>query len=361
MKEIPTYQYSSLLGENDIKLRRQYRMILYILVLLCTFSSCNRQDVKLCYNNAYTYFVHGELTKAIPLYMQCISFFQPGDNRIAAHAYRDLATICHLEGNNKMAYELNEKSVFYYEKAGLHIEHSYALCRSAIYKAYLGNKEESITQLRHVQLLTHDSSVKNMAKTYSQLLQSNQLPIMSHPQTQASATELYTAVEMLRYELYRKPFLIKIILSVVIFLILLFGVYATHSGLLEHLISLRKEKEDYHQLFAGDVLKYCDFLHNHPEELKKELFWGDYEKMCAVANIKLGGLMDKLSQYKTLNETEKRLCVLVLIDLQRKQIAEILPYAQNSVGKLKNTVAKKLQTDGKSMKNMLQNMVLNSA
>ena len=58
---------------------------------------------------------------------------------------------------------------------------------------------------------------------------------------------------------------------------------------------------------------------------------------------------------------EKRLCVLVLIDLQRKQISEILPYALNSVGKLKNTVAKKIHTDGKNMKNMLLNLALQGA
>ena len=337
---------------------KTHRLILVVLVLSCTFIGCKRQNVELCYNNAYAAFVRGELTKAIPWYVQCISFIQPQDERIAALAYRDLATICHLEGNNKIAFELNEKSVFYNEKAGLLVEYNDALCRSAVYKAYLGNTEEAIMQLRHVQLITRDSVIKNMAKTYLQLLQLNQLPTLNTAMEQTSATELYTSVEMLKYELYRKPFFIKVIVAVVVFLLLSFGVYATHSGLLEHLINLRKEKEKYQQQCAADVVKFCDYLHDHPEELKRELFWGNYGKMCAVVNMKLGGLIDKLSRFNTLNETEKRLCVLVLIDLQRKQISEILPYALNSVGKLKNTVAKKIHTDGKNMKNMLLNLAL---
>ena len=64
-------------------------------------------------------------------------------------------------------------------------------------------------------------------------------------------------------------------------------------------------------------------------------------------------IIDKLLSLSSLNETELRMCVLVMIDLPRKQIAEILPYSQNSIGKLKNTVSKKIGSDGKNLKNLL--------
>ena len=79
--------------------------------------------------------------------------------------------------------------------------------------------------------------------------------------------------------------------------------------------------------------------------------------MCDVVNMKMGKLIDLLAKYGTLNETEIRLCVLVFIDLPRNVIAEILPYAPNSVGKLKNTVSKKLGTDGKNMRKTLLDIV----
>lgn len=334
------------------------RIILFLLVFLCTVGSCNRQNFDSCYNEAYSYFLRGELTRAVSGYIKCVSFIEPKDSRIAAYTYRDLANICHLEGNNKMAYELNEKSVYYFSKTGNNFEYNDALCSSAVYKAYLGNREETITQLRYICSLTQDSIIQNIAMTYSQQLQSNQLPVLNKYQIHASAAELYTAVKILKYELYKKPFLIKIIVLVLVFLCLFLGIYATHSGLLEHLSNLRMEKERYQQRYVDDIVKFCDFLHDYPENIRKELHWGTYSQMCDVVDMKFGGLMKKLSNNNTLNETEKRLCVLVFIGLTRKQIADILPYASNSVGKLKYTVAKKLQTNGQNLQKMMRNMVL---
>jgi len=65
-----------------------------------------------------------------------------------------------------------------------------------------------------------------------------------------------------------------------------------------------------------------------------------------------------LQQKKILNETEIRLCVLVLIGLTRSDIAHILPYALNSVGKLKDHTAKKLGTTGKNLHDFLLQMAV---
>ena len=53
-----------------------------------------------------------------------------------------------------------------------------------------------------------------------------------------------------------------------------------------------------------------------------------------------------------------RLCILVLIGLSRSQIANTMPYAQNSIGKLKDQTAKKLGTTGKNLRDFLIKMIV---
>ena len=53
-------------------------------------------------------------------------------------------------------------------------------------------------------------------------------------------------------------------------------------------------------------------------------------------------------------------CVLVLINLPFSKIAQILPYAPNSIGKLKDTTAKHLGTTGKELRKFLLNLSIYS-
>ena len=58
----------------------------------------------------------------------------------------------------------------------------------------------------------------------------------------------------------------------------------------------------------------------------------------------------KLHKKQVLNETQIRLCVLVLLNLRRVDIADTLPYAQNGIGKLKDQTSKLLGTTGKNLR-----------
>jgi DNA-binding NarL/FixJ family response regulator len=58
-----------------------------------------------------------------------------------------------------------------------------------------------------------------------------------------------------------------------------------------------------------------------------------------------------------LNEQDVRLCVLVLIGLPHKQIAEMLPCSPKSIGKLKDLTARKLGVSGGRLQSTLQAMV----
>ena len=89
------------------------------------------------------------------------------------------------------------------------------------------------------------------------------------------------------------------------------------------------------------------------EELCKELNWKDYELMCKEIDKHFYLLASKLKKMQVLNEQEVRLCILTLLNLSRTQIADILPYAQNGIGKLKYRIAQKLGIEGKNLRKFL--------
>ena len=88
------------------------------------------------------------------------------------------------------------------------------------------------------------------------------------------------------------------------------------------------------------------------------LCWKDFDQMCVVVDQQFNMLASQLRHRQVLTEKEIRLCVLVVLGLTRTQIADILPYAQNSVGKLKDHTAKSLGTTGKNLREYLLNMVI---
>ena len=97
--------------------------------------------------------------------------------------------------------------------------------------------------------------------------------------------------------------------------------------------------------------------HIDTTDINRTLHWKNYALMKADADLYMGGIVRKLESYH-LNETEIRLCILVLIGLNRLQIADTLPYASNSVGKLKDHTAKSLGTTGKNLRNFLLKMAI---
>lgn len=94
------------------------------------------------------------------------------------------------------------------------------------------------------------------------------------------------------------------------------------------------------------------------KKLQEDLCWKDFEQMCVVVNKHFYMLANKLRQKDVLNETEIRLCILVLLGLSRIEIASMLPYALSGVGKLKDHTAKLLGTTGRNLHDFLLNMAV---
>ena len=118
-----------------------------------------------------------------------------------------------------------------------------------------------------------------------------------------------------------------------------------------------QEHSKYTNKLMVQVEETCILLRQSPH-LSKDLCWNDFESMCHSADQRLFMIASKLRQKQILNETEVRLCILVLLDLNRKQISDTLPYSLNSVGKLKDHTAKLLGTTGKNLRDFLLNMAV---
>ena len=115
--------------------------------------------------------------------------------------------------------------------------------------------------------------------------------------------------------------------------------------------------ESQHQRRMEETLHRCALLRNCPQ-IAVELKWSDFDAACSIIDSHFYLLASKLRQKAVLNETEIRLCILVLIGLNRIQIANTMPYALNSIGKLKDQTAKKLGTSGKNLRDFLIKMVV---
>ncbi|MBQ7382102.1 MAG: hypothetical protein IJV61_03650 [Paludibacteraceae bacterium] len=129
---------------------------------------------------------------------------------------------------------------------------------------------------------------------------------------------------------------------------------------LEKATSIIQEKHDelsaryssnYNQI-KEDIDHKCTLLHDS-KKIKRTLAWKKYHTMCTIVDKQFYMLASKLQSKQLLNETEIRLCILTLLDCGYDQMAELLYYAPNGIGKLKLRVAKKLGTSAKGLRSYL--------
>ena len=166
-----------------------------------------KEYAHICYYYAYMYCKNGNYISSVPYYIKVLSYAPQHEDDILAHAYRNLTGICHLGGYNRLAYELNEKAIYHFKRAYNHYEYEMAMCRKAVLKYILGSADESITLLQYISQQSKNGIVKARTEEYISLLIEDRTPVLVNTTRQLNATELYTAVEDIKYELQRKPFL----------------------------------------------------------------------------------------------------------------------------------------------------------
>ena len=186
------------------------------------------------------------------------------------------------------------------------------------------------------------------------------------------------ATRLLKEDLTRKPDFTWLYAIIVTLLIVSAGIALynhkkrkKHALLAQQLEDLkqatstvREKHEELSEIYEGnrsrireDINRKCDLLQKSGN-ISSGLAWSNYENMCHKVDEQFYMLATKLLQKHVLNKTEVRMCVLVFIGLRRKEIADILPYAQSGIGKLKDHTAKLLGTTGKNLHDFLLNMAV---
>ena len=115
--------------------------------------------------------------------------------------------------------------------------------------------------------------------------------------------------------------------------------------------------EKHKRTITDEIEKNCQLIIK-AESFPQNIYWKEYDKMRASIDCQFYMIATKLSKKNILNETEIRLCVLVLLNLKRVDISRTLPYASSSIGKLKDQTAKKLNTTGKNLRDYLIKMAI---
>ena len=114
---------------------------------------------------------------------------------------------------------------------------------------------------------------------------------------------------------------------------------------------LRAEKAKFEQTRIQELNANKQLL-LESEDIRQELEWNDFDALCREINKRFFSLATKLQSFD-LNEQDIRMCILVLIGLSHKEIAEMLNCSPKSIGKLKDLTARKLGVSGGQLQEKL--------
>lgn len=162
--------------------------------------------------------------------------------------------------------------------------------------------------------------------------------------------ELVKAVEILKEDLKapQKTKPLKIILLVVLGV----GLLAWAALVAKKQHHLHIQKSQFEQTRRFELEQNIRHL-QETKDLRQELQWTDFQSFCTQIDKRFNAFAAKLSA-QGLNEQDIRICVLVLIGLSHKQIAEMLNCSPKSIGKLKDLTAHKLGVSGGQLQDKIQ-------
>jgi DNA-binding CsgD family transcriptional regulator len=171
--------------------------------------------------------------------------------------------------------------------------------------------------------------------------------------------QLSQAVQLLEQDLTRKPDLRWLYSMIGTLVLISFGLFFyvrkkhhKRELLSQQIEELENRNNDTIAKISAQIENNIALL-SQSANLKEDLCWSDYNKMCVIINQQVGMLALKLQKTYKLSEREIRLCILTMLNLGYDEIADMLYYAPNGVGKLKLRVAKKLGTTSKNLHHFL--------
>lgn len=166
--------------------------------------------------------------------------------------------------------------------------------------------------------------------------------------------ELTKAVQLLKQDLAKKEQATSwkaLLLWAIGIGLLVWGAVVVHKQR-----KLRREKSDFEEVRRKELAQNIRQL-QEAKDIRQELAWDDYAALCQQIDKRFHGLAGILKA-QDLNEQDIRICVLVLIGLSHKEIADMLNCSPKSIGKLKDLTAKKLGVSGGQLQEKLQNTAI---
>ena len=193
-------------------------------------------------------------------------------------------------------------------------------------------------------VMTHDKSISS-----DSLLTLSTVRADRHREYTTSQELLSHAVEI--YQQSIKPdyrwiygIVVTVIVIGLILLIILLSTKKRRNLAQRHI-------EQQVQNIAQQYIQNCTNLsHLTTVQFANTVNWKNFDDMCKYINAALNNFADNLQQqYPSLTERELRLCILVLMNFSYDQIAELMNYGKEGVGKFKYLTAQKI---GSSVRNL---------
>ncbi len=175
--------------------------------------------------------------------------------------------------------------------------------------------------------------------------------------------KLSQATQLLTQDINRKPiwpwligiagFLLMIMLSVSV---TFYKKKNKHQLLSQQILNLEQTIAASKAERLQAIENKCSLL-SSSHNINEDLGWKSYDTMCDIVNKHFNMLARKL-QKAGLTEKEVRICVLTLLNYGYDEMADILFYASNGIGKFKIRTAKKIGTTAKNLRDYLINMTI---
>ncbi|GEM_PF-537412 len=278
-------------------------------------------------------------------------------DKLSAYNYNETTTLV-VKAQSYSMLGIKDSAVYYARKA---LEQKISL-QERISMYYI---------LQHDDISINKDSVNQLASDRTDMLR----------ELDARHRRLAQSLLLLEQDMHSKPnygLLLFVIIAVVILLFII-SYLLIKSVILKNRFSHKSrvwnnEKKSYEQelnrvreqskLYKQDYDKYINemavyieqnrlaFLHS--DDLNKDLCWNDFDSMCDIVNKSFNMFVGRLKAIYNLNESEVRLCVLILLnDFNGKYLSGMLNYGENGIRNLKSRTARKVGSNGKEFHNYL--------
>ena len=94
-------------------------------------------------------------------------------------------------------------------------------------------------------------------------------------------------------------------------------------------------------------------IYDHSVYFASNKIWQDYKKLRELANSHFDNMFYRLEDMCDLSEREIKICLMVLLDFSREQMANYLYVQPNTISKAKNKIAKQLGTSSAQLREFL--------